>query len=85
MIKINSKLYTADEVRLIQETELETVLNRQIDQINKCIGMAINQNQSKIILPISTHEQIISALKENGFSIQSPSFEEGTSNYVVSW
>lgn len=85
MTKINSKLYTADEVRLMQKTELETVLNRQIDQINKDIRTAINQNQSKIILPISTHERIISALKENGFNIQLSSFEEGISNYVVFW
>ena len=85
MTKINSKLYTAEEARKMQEEELETVLNRQIDQINKGIRTAINQNQSEVVLPFSTHERIISALKENGFNIQSPSFVERISEYVVSW
>lgn len=86
MTIINSKLYTAKEVHQMQEKELETVLNRQIDQINKDIRTAINQNQLKIILPSSTHERVISALRENGFNIREiPSFEEKVSKYEVSW
>lgn len=84
--EVKPELFTIEEVKQMKEKETETIIKRQIIEINADIIKAVNSNHSKISLPPSIHEKVISDLKENGFEVKEMDGIKGELlRYEISW